>query len=325
MTENGISAVSLELTKRQFNHFNPLTVLKLYKLIKRNHINIVHCYRYKPLVNAALAITGTGVSKFIYTAGGMGILRNTHRRAIFNIICKKIDCIICLSNSIRDELIQNSVSLTPSKAKVIFNGIDIEAYNASIDQEEARKRLNLPVKGFLFGIVARLKKAKAHNILLHAFEKVSKITTEVFLVVVGDGPLEEELRREASELNISSRVFFLGCKKPEEVPIVLRALDCFVHPSRREGLGMAILEAMSAGLPVIATETNGIIDIFNTPETIGAMVPVDDASALAESMKKFLQMEKSKLKFIGERARYHVAENFSREKMVEKTVGVYEA
>jgi glycosyltransferase involved in cell wall biosynthesis len=55
------------------------------------------------------------------------------------------------------------------------------------------------------------------------------------------------------------------------------------------------------------------------------MVPVDDASALAESMKKFLQMEKSKLKFIGERARYHVAENFSREKMVEKTVGVYEA
>jgi glycosyltransferase involved in cell wall biosynthesis len=323
MTGNGIYAVSLGLTKKQFRHFNPFTVLKLHNLIKRNHISVVHCHRYKPLVNAALAITGTDVSKLLYTIGGMGVLRNAHRRAIFNRICKKIDRIICISNSVKNDMLYNSKSLDPSKLTVIFNGIDANVYNIAMGQQEAREILNLPQKGFLFGIVARLKKAKAHNILLHAFAKVAGTDTNVFLIIVGGGPLEEELKREVDELDIASRVFFLGYKKPEEVPVVLRALDCFVHPSRREGLGMAILEAMSAGLPVIATETDGIIDIFNTPETIGAKVSANDASALAESMNNFLKMERSELKLIGKKARCHVAENFSRERMVEKTVSMY--
>ena len=86
---------------------------------------------------------------------------------------------------------------------------------------------------------------------------------------------------------------------------------------------MAILEAMSAGLPVIATETDGIIDIFNTPETIGAMVLSDDSAALAKSMNDFLKKERLELKLIGKKAQYHVAENFSRERMVEKTVDLY--
>ena len=323
MTGNGIFAISLGLTKKRFRHFNPFTVLKLRNLIKRNHISIVHCQRYRPLVNAALAITGTDVSILFYTVRATGTLRNAHRRAVFNRICRKIDRIIGVGNSVKDDLLCNSVALAPSKITVIFNGIDTNAYDIAMGQEEARKRLNLPEKGFMFGIVARLKKAKAHNILLHAFVKVAETAPEAFLVIVGDGPLEKELKRQVDELHIISRVFFLGHKKPEEVPVVLRALDCFVHPSRREGLPMAILEAMSAGLPVIATETDGIIDIFNTPETIGAMVPSNDSAVLAKSMNDFLKKERLELKLIGKKAQYHVAEKFSRERMVEKTVGMY--
>ena len=323
MTGDGISVISLGLTKRRFRHFNPFTVLKLHNLIKRNHISIIHCQRYRPLVNAALAITGTDVSTLLYTVRATGTLRNANRRAVFNRICRKIDRIICISNAVRDDLLHNSTSLMPSKVTVIFNGIDTNAYDIAMSQKEARERLNLPEKGFLFGIVARLKKAKAHNILLHAFAQVAETAPEVFLVIAGDGPLEKELKREVDELHITSRVFFLGSKKPEEVPVVLRALDCFVHPSRREGLGVAILEAMSAGLPVIATETDGIIDIFNTSETIGAMVPLNDSAVLAKSMNDFLKKERLELKLIGEKAQYHVAEKFSRERMVEKTVGMY--
>ena len=323
MTGNGISAISLGLTKKQFRHFNPFTVLKLHNLIKRNHISIIHCQRYRPLVNASLAIMGTDVSTLFYTVRATGTLRNAHRRAVFNRICKKIDRTICISNSVKDDMLYNSTSLAPSKVTVIFNGIDANAYDIAMGQDEARKRLNLPEKGFLFGIVARLKKAKAHNVLLHAFAKVADTAPEAFLVIVGDGPLEKELKKEADELQLISKVFFLGPKKPEEVPVVLKALDCFVHPSRREGLPMAILEAMSAGLPVIATETDGIIDIFNTPETIGAMVPSNDSAVLTKSMSDFLKKERLELKLIGEKAQYHVAENFSRERMVEKTVGMY--
>lgn len=323
MTGNGISAVSLGLTKKQFSHFNPFTVFKLRNLIKRNQISIIHCQRYRPLVNASLAIIGTDVSTLFYTVRATGTLRNARRRAVFNLICKKIDRVICISNSVKDDLLFNSTSLKPSKVTVIFNGIDTDAYDISMGQGEAREILNLPQEGFLFGIVARLKKAKAHNILLNAFARVAETAPGAFLVIAGDGPLEEELKKEADELQLKSKVFFLGPKRPEEVPVVLRALDCFVHPSRREGLPMAILEAMSAGLPVIATETDGIIDIFNTPETIGAKVPADDAATLAESMNNFLKMERSELKLIGKKARCHVAENFSRERMVEKTVSMY--
>jgi len=323
MAGNGISAISLGLTKKQFRHFNPFTVFKLHNLIKRNHISIIHCQRYRPLVNAALAITGTDVSTLLYTVRATGTLRNAHRRAVFNRICKKIDGTICISNSVKDDMLYHSTSLAPSKVTVIFNGIDTNAYNIAMGQEEARKRLNLPEKGFLFGIVARLKKAKAHNILLNAFAQVAETAPEVFLVIAGDGPLKKELKKEVDDLHITSRVFFLGPKKPKEVPAVLRALDCFVHPSRREGLPLAILEAMSAGLPVIATETDGIIDIFNTPKTIGALVPLNDSAALAKSMNDFLRKESLELKLIGKKARYHVAENFSRERMVEKTVSIY--
>ncbi len=323
MTGDGVSAISLGLTKKQFRHFSPFTVFKLRNLIKRNHISIVHCQRYRPLVNASLAIMGTDVSTLFYTVRATGTLRNAHRRAVFNRICKKIDRTICISNSVKDDMLYNSTSLAPSKVTVIFNGIDTSAYDIAMGQDEARKRLNLPEKGFLFGIVARLKKAKAHNVLLHAFAKVADTAPEAFLVIVGDGPLEKELKKEADELQLISKVFFLGPKKPEEVPVVLKALDCFVHPSRREGLPMAILEAMSAGLPVIATETDGIIDIFNTPETIGAMVPSNDSAVLTKSMSDFLKKERLELKLIGEKAQYHVAENFSRERMVEKTVGMY--
>jgi len=323
MTGNGISAISLGLTKEQFRHFNPFTVFKLRNLIKRNHISIIHCYRYKPFVNASLATYGNDASTLIYTLGDTNIFRNWHRRFIFNHLCKKIDKVICISEAIKNYMLCNAPFLLPEKLIIIHNGIDTSTYDIAMGQEKAREKLNLPKRGFLFGIVARLKKAKGHSVLLHAFAKVADTGPEAFLVIVGDGPLEEELKRQVDELRITSRVFFLGRKKPEEVPIVLRALDCFVHPSRREGLGMAILEAMSAGLPVIATETDGIIDIFNTPETIGAMVPSNDSAVLAKSMSDFLKKERLELKLIGKKAQYHVAENFSREKMVEKTVSMY--
>lgn len=323
MAGNGISAVSLGLTKRQFKHFNPITILKLHNLIKNKKISIVHCQRHRTIINASLATIGTNVSTVLYTVRATNTLRNWHRRFVFNCLCKRINKVICVSEAVKDNMLCNAPSLSPEKLITIHNGVDTDAFNIFLSRVDARKKLNLPEKGFYFGIVARLKKAKSHNILLEAFSGVAKSTPDAFLVIVGDGPLENELKKLTEDLNIMSNVFFLGRKNHEEVPEVLRTLDCFVHPSLREGLGVAILEAMASGLPVISTRVDGIIEIFNTPETIGKIVPPSNADALAKTMSKFRNMDRSRLELIGQKAKEHIEAHFSKEQMVEKTVALY--
>ncbi len=324
MAKGEIRAVSLGLSRARFKGFRPSTVYTLKRLISSNHISVIHCQRHRATVNACLAMAGTRAHSLFYTVGSTNVLRNWNRRLVFNFIARKITRVTCVSAAVRDYMLKNSFMLTREKTVVIRNGVDIKKFDLEIPQREARNWLGIPEKGFCFGIVARLKKAKCHDTLLRAFSRLLHQAPDTRLAIVGDGPLEGRLKRLCNELQIADKVHFIGRIEHKDVPLALRAFDCFVHPSFREGLSMAILEAMASGLPVITTNADGVREIFDTNLKIGDMVRPMDQDALFASMLEFRTMSPEQLMDMGENARKHVKENFTRQAMVKAYVRLYQ-
>ena len=149
----------------------------------------------------------------------------------------------------------------------------------------ARRRLRLPLEGFVVGTVTRLVATKrVEDFIRAAAAVVSEAARPTTFVIVGSGPEERRLRAIADELCVEPLLWF---PTRSDVANVLPAFDVFVHPSRFEGLPMAVLEAMSAGVPVVAEDAGGTREIVRHGET-GVLVPVADVEGLARSISALL-------------------------------------
>jgi len=330
MATDGITAFSLGLEKGQFKGLNFKSILRLRSIIKREGYAVIHCQRHRTMAHAALALPDTKEAKLIYTVRSTNVLRNLKRRFLFRLVTKRLFKLIGVSKAVRDYILETAPYFPVSKTVVVHNGVDVEAFNPDISMEEARRFLGIPEKGFVFGIVARLKKAKCHDVLLRAFRGVINEYPDTILAIVGDGPLEASLKDMAQKLGLDQNVIFTGRVEYHEVAKAMRAFNCFVHPSFREGLPVAVLEAMASSLPIITTSADGIVDIFETWEansnkhSIGRMLEPNDVDGLKEAMLEFRGMKPETLQNIGHNARAHVIENFSRQKMVDSTVEIYQ-
>ena len=330
MANDKIPAFSLGLQKGQFKGLSLGSVSRLRSIIKREGFSVVHCQRHRPMAHAALALSGLKDTRLLYTVRSTNVLRNLQRRLLFRFVESKLFKVIGVSMAVRDYMLDKAPYLSRQKTVVIHNGVDVDAFDLDISKEAARRFLGIPETGFTFGIVARLKKAKCHDVLIRAFSKVVEHFPETNLAIVGDGPLEDGLKALVDELGLSKNVFFTGRVAYDEVATAMKAFDCFVHPSFREGLPVAVLEAMASSLPVITTAADGIIDIFKLWEAkgqegiIGRMLPPRDVDSLGKAMLEFRAMEPERLQRIGNSAREHVASDFSRQRMVDSTVRVYE-
>jgi glycosyltransferase involved in cell wall biosynthesis len=174
---------------------------------------------------------------------------------------------------------------------------------------------------FLWGTTARLRPEKGLDILLKAFAEVKKARPAAFLVIAGDGSERADLEGQARLLNLGpDALHFLGFRK--DVPAVLASLDAYVLPSRSEGLGTAILEALAVGLPVVATNVGGIPDSVHH-ESTGLLTEPENASALAQCMLRI--MDDATLRTnLGSNARRFVREEFTEKALIEKTVAFYQ-
>ncbi|NPA49212.1 MAG: glycosyltransferase [Thermodesulfobacteria bacterium] len=320
--QQGIPTHSLHLTPRTYKNFNPWPVLKMASLIKERQPAILHVQRHRPLVYTALALKILRRKiPLLYTIRLSRLVRTPARRLAFSFIKKQVSYVIAVSRGAADDF-RKRTGFPDERLIVIPNGIDPEPYQLSLPRAEARERFSLP-EGFLFGMVARFRKAKDHLGLLEAFARALPQMPEAFLVLAGDGPLEDTIRRRVRELQLADRVIFTGRLSPQEVPYLLRTLDVFVHPTFREGMPAAVLEAMAAGLPIIATEAEGIVDIFETERSFGKLLPCGDRDALASALSFFYSLPQERLREMGEEARKRLEEGFTREQMVARNVDLY--
>ena len=176
----------------------------------------------------------------------------------------------------------------------------------------------VPHRSFVFVSTGVLEEGKRHRFIIKAFAKLVAFYDNVQLGIIGDGPLRKDLQELADKLHVSDKVKFYGTRLREEIATIYSSCDCFVLPSAFETFGVSYIEAMAAGLPVIATRCGGPEDFVN--EDNGILVPIDDAEALARAME---YMYKNGSLFSGERISDYAQKNFSGGMVAKRLMHIY--
>lgn len=194
------------------------------------------------------------------------------KKRVSPFILERADVITCVSKAVVDQL-KNEVPGTYD-TKVIYNGIDIDFWS---DEDQDSEKIAGRVVS-----VGALKEVKGHDVLIRAFRKVVDGTPDASLQIVGDGPERERYESLINDLGLSQHVTITGWLSKEEVRDKLHRASLFVLPSRNEGFGLALVEAMAVGMPVVASNVGGITEV--TEGTGARLVTPDNEDELAESL-----------------------------------------
>jgi glycosyltransferase involved in cell wall biosynthesis len=200
------------------------------------------------------------------------------------------------------------------KVYVIPNGVDTNRFAPTPDVNGVRGELGIGPADPIVSIVAALRPEKNHELFLEAAAQVVKQVADARFLIIGDGPRQEPLKRYAAKLEITANVRFLGTRS--DVPRLLSASDVFALTSHNEAKPISILEAMSVGIPVVATNVGSIKEAVRDGET-GYLVPPGDASAFAARLVALLE-NPIRAREMGAIAREVVIESWSIEAMVHR-------
>ncbi len=290
-------------------------LVRLTRIFAKERPDVVHAHTYKAGVIASMAGRIAGVPALVFTPHGHIFSRGANipgvpaglklelLRWITRVAQGCADRITALSEPDLEQ--QVALRLSPaSKYLVVRNGIDAERF--------ARPRRRLFDGDPVIGAVGRFSAEKGHRYLIQAMPSVRRALPRARLVLVGYGDLEGELRGRAAGLGLDGAVTFAGERDSADV---LSAFDLFVQPSLYESQGLALLEAMAAGVPAIASDVGGIGDVVRHEET-GLLVPPAEPEALAAAIVRLAGASDLGLRMTQEAAR-RVREHFSVETMLE--------
>jgi glycosyltransferase involved in cell wall biosynthesis len=199
------------------------------------------------------------------------------------------------------------------KITVVPNGVDTRRFAPVLDAAAVRRELNIGPTDPIVGIVAALRPEKNHELFLEMAQQVVRQRPAARFLIVGDGPCRESLQQRAQILGLATNVLFLGSR--DDVPGLLAAMDVFVLTSHNEANPVSILEAMSVGRPVVATNVGSIHEVVADGRT-GFLVPPGDVAELAKCIFTLLD-EPLLCQSFGAAARQAVVENWSIEAMVQ--------
>lgn len=205
---------------------------------------------------------------------------------------------------------------------VTWNGIDLDQCARPAEPQEAlRRELGLPLDAPILTMVCRLYRPRDFETLLTAFETVRASHPAAHLLIVGDGPYREGIEARIVEMGLGDAAEVLGFRR--DVPRILAASDIFVLSTASwEGLPLTVLEAMAAGLPVVASEVGGIPEAVRHGET-GLIVPQRASDELAAALDQLLD-DPERAARMGAEGQRVVCECFSHQRMVAETAEVYE-
>lgn len=294
--------------------FDPRPINNLRTFIRENKIDVLHCHGYKADVIGILASKGTGIKK-ITTFHGWWIGRSP-KLNFYNWLdiyaMKRFDRIIVVSDPMM-EVLKNS-GVPEAKLLCIPNCVDIDEVGKAAGNI-AKEELRLPDNKIIIGIAGRLSGEKGHKYLFSAIKDIEG----VILLVVGNGPLEQRLKYLAEALRISDKVVFAGFRP--NVTDYIAAMDIFVLPSLTEGLPLALLEAMAAAKPVIASEVGGIPTVIENRKT-GLLVTPRNPDLLKKAILSLIN-DRNMAKELALNARKLAEIRFSLEKMTESYEKIY--
>src|ERR1700683_230491 len=232
--------------------------MRLRNLLSRTHYDIVHFHTSRAHSMAPFARGHAGA---LVVTRRMDYLPNRlFAPYLYN---RAVDAIAAISSKVAESL--GEAGVARDRLRIIPSGVDCEHFRpaSSIERESARARLSIGPADFLVGTVGMLEERKGHRYLLEAvaiLNRTRATSARIKCVIAGDGAMRADLIKLASDSGISNDTTFLSLIP--DTRSVLDALDVFVFPSLREGLGVALLEAMGCGIPPVASRAGGIVDII---------------------------------------------------------------
>lgn len=267
--QRGIQVFCLE----KKSGFDVLAIFKLAKLLKKEKISIVHSHNPGAMIYAAVAAKIAGVPVIINTRHGR------ERKVVNRYLWAMNDAIVSISYDAQQRLLECN-HIDAGKTRVIHNGIEVAEHNGKQTRIE-----DVAHDDVVIGTVGRLAPEKDYVTLLDAFALIADKIANAKLLFVGDGALRNELEQHCLRNRIADKVIFLGFRN--DVRDLLKSMDMFVLPSLTEGISLGLLEAMAAGLPVVATDVGGNPEVIKNGVN-GFLVPSKNPNALAERIAAVL-------------------------------------
>lgn len=297
-------------------------LVTLYQWLRRERFTLVHTHSTKAGVLGRLAARWAGAPVVLFTAHGWAFTegRSAWTRALLTqverLVARVSDRIVCVSEYDRDLAIRLRVA-DPETLVTIRNGLDTGEFLTPADAGGIRDTLGA-AGDFLIASVGRLAAPKDPFTLISALRMLPDPRSR--LLLIGSGSLRHAIERHIRAEGVAERVWLAG--ERTDVPAILREADVFVHSSHREGLPLVIIEAMLAGLPVVATNIGGIPELVDEGVT-GILVPRDDPGALADALRR-LMMDPALRRRIGTEGRDKALQAFSHDRMLADYLRLYE-
>lgn len=260
------------------NGVRPSLILSLARIFHGIHPAVVHTHDARALIYAAPAARMMGIRRIIHTQHGQNLGMTPRRLKLIRYAAKLAQNYVCVSQDARD--VAAAQGIPQDRLQVIYNGIAVDRFKATCGAYSASLVEN---KNKSLVAIARLSPEKGISNLLKAVAQIHRTLPDLRLKVAGEGPCHADLLREANQLGIYEKVQFLG--QVSDPAKVLGRARMFVLPSSSEGISLTLLEAMAAGVPVVATAVGGTPEVLENGKT-GLMVPPQNPEKLANAIKQ---------------------------------------
>jgi L-malate glycosyltransferase len=298
--------------------FHPSLGARIAAVAATHRADVIHCHQYSPFVYGCLATLRYRGARLVFTEHGrLGDAPPSAKRHLANQILRRMpDRVFAVSEDLKRHLV--SEGFRADAVDVIYNGIDIGAPPDPVERARARAALGLNEHAFVIVTVARLDPVKDLRSLVEAVHIMRASCAHVRLLIVGDGPERSSLERAIDERGLRAETTLLGHR--EDARAYLPAGDVFVNCSVFEGISLTILEAMAAGLPIVATRVGGTPEIVD--EASGVLVERRSPAGLAQALT-WLEHRVDERAAMARHARSRVEEQFTIERMVGRYLDVY--
>lgn len=298
---------------------DPTLPFRLARLLAAERIQVVHTHNPMALTYGAPAGKLVG-AVVVHTKHGENLELHGRRVLVRRVLSAFADAFVAVSPQTA-EAARASRDVREEKLRVIPNGIDLSRFGDpdGMARRDVRAELGIPGDAWVVGSVGRLAPEKDHALLVRAMAPL--LGPGHRLLVVGEGPERAAIERAVDQAGAGRWVHLPGARA--DVPRLLGAFDTFALPSNSEGLPLVLLEAMAAGLPIVATRVGGIPDVVEEGTT-GLLVPPSDPEALRERLAR-LRADPALAAGLGQRARQAALQRYSLRSMSDAYLALYRA
>ncbi len=264
------------------------SIYRLAKLLKTLQPDILHIHSNKAALVGRIAAKLSGVRHIIVTVHNFLIYQEKGpvMRRLASLVERTLTRFTCRIITVSDELKRSLVDIEgipDSKVITIHNGIDLDEWKDVVIDKDFRKKKGVSDDALLIGTVGRFVPFKAQDVLIDATQSLVKEHPNLRVIIAGKGPLEQELKSQVNELGLTNIIIFPGYV--DDIKSMIKALDIFILPSRKEPFGIVLLEAMAAETPIVGVAAGGVPEIIEDRRN-GLLAPPDSYKDLADRIRE---------------------------------------